>query len=67
MVFYFLKDAEITTVGMYLLWSKISVWVKWHVAVLIHYASLRMDGQCGLLVVETMVNIIIVFSSFYHV
>ena len=50
----------ITTVGMYLLWSKMStMWVKLHVAALIHCVSLRMDGQYGLLEVETMVGIII--------
>lgn len=62
--YFFVKVVEITIVGMCLLWSKmLVVWVKWHAAVLIHYVFLRMDGQCGLLEVETMVNIIIIFSS----
>ena len=53
----FLKVVETTTVGMCLLWSKISVMlVKLHVAVLIQYAFLKMDAQYGLSEVATMVS-----------
>ena len=52
-----LKVVETTIVGMCLLWSKMSVMlVKLLVAVLIQYAFLKMDAQCGLLEVATMVN-----------
>lgn len=53
----FLKVVETTIVGMYLLWSKMSVLlVKLHVAVLIQYAFLKMDAQYGLSEVATMVS-----------
>ena len=53
----FLKVVETAIVGMCLLWSKMSVMlVKLHAAVLIRYAFLKMDAQCGLLEVATMVS-----------